>query len=126
MAISNAKIIEALKKTHGNFALSARMLQCSRTTIWNRVNKSPELQKIVEEEREGVIDVAEGMLNQAVLKGEPWAITFTLKGIGKARGHNEKVENEITGKEGKPIEHKVVNLEEEVKRIVDVLCNAEP
>ena len=103
MAISNAKIIEALKKTHGNFALSARMLQCSRTTIWNRVNKSPELQKIVEEEREGVIDVAEGALHQAVLNGEPWAITFTLKGIGKNRGHSEKIENEITGKDGGPV-----------------------
>lgn len=123
MAISNAKIIEALKKTHGNFALSARMLQCSRTTIWNRVNKSPELQKIVEEEREGVIDVAEGMLNQAVLKGEPWAITFTLKGIGKARGHNEKIEQEVTGKDGGPLLFAHMS-DEEVKRLArEILTN---
>lgn len=101
--ISNAKIAEALRKTHGNFMLSAQMLKCSRVMIWSRVKKSEELQKIVEDERAGFVDIAEGALYTAILNGEPWAIQFTLKGIGKDRGHNEKTQQEITGKDGGPI-----------------------
>jgi hypothetical protein len=99
--ISNAKIAEALKKTHGNYMLSAKMLGCSRVMIWQRVKKSPDLQRIVDDERAGFIDVAEGALYTAVLKGDAWAIAFVLKGIGKERGHSERVET--VGKDGGPV-----------------------
>jgi hypothetical protein len=106
MKLNNKVIGESLHKTHGNMALVAQMLGCSREAIRVRVEKSEELQKILHEERNAVIDVAEGALQRAVLNGEGWAIAFTLKTIGKTRGYIERVEQEITGKDGGPIEIK--------------------
>jgi len=72
--ITNAKIIEALRETHGNFMLSAKKLGCSRVMIWSRVKKSEELQKVVEDEREGMVDIAEGALYSSLLNQDPWAV----------------------------------------------------
>lgn len=102
--ISNAKIIEALRETHGNFMLSAKKLGCSRVMIWSRVKKSEELQKVVEDEREGMVDIAEGALYSSLLNQDPWAVQFTLKTRGKDRGYVERVEQEITGANGGPLE----------------------
>jgi hypothetical protein len=114
-AIPNNKIAEALRKTHGNFMLAARMLGCSRQTIWLRVQKSEDLQKVVEDERAGFVDVAEGALYAAVLNNEPWAVQFALKNLGKERGYVEKQQHELAGKDGKPIEHRYI-LVDGVKR----------
>lgn len=101
--ISNDKIREALGKTHGNFMMSAKMLGCSRVMIWSRVKASPELQKVVDDERAGFIDVAESALYSATVKGEPWAVQFTLRNLGKERGYVERQQQEITGKDGGPV-----------------------
>ncbi len=119
--VTNAKIIEALKSTHGNIMLSAKMLKCARNTIYNRIEKSPEIKKIINDEKEGVIDIAEGALHSAVLNGEPWAITFTLKGIGKSRGHTEKVEQEITGPGGGPLEVRNMSDEDIERKAREIL-----
>jgi hypothetical protein len=120
--ISNAKIAEALRKTHGNFMLSAQMLKCSRVMIWSRVKKSEELQKIVEDERAGFVDVAEGALYSATLNGEAWAIQFTLRNLGRDRGYFEKQQQEITGKDGGPIKEEItLNVAEEVKKVAHLL-----
>jgi hypothetical protein len=108
-AIPNNKIAEALRKTHGNFMLAARMLGCSRQTIWLRVQKSEDLQKVVDDERAGFIDLGEGALYNAVLNGESWAVQFLLKNLGKDRGYVEKQQHEIGGN-GKPITVKVVKV----------------
>lgn len=101
--ITNAKIIDALRETHGNFMLSAKKLGCSRVMIWSRVKKSEELQKVVEDEREGMVDIAEGALYSSLLNQDPWAVQFTLKTRGKDRGYVERQQTEITGKDGDPI-----------------------
>lgn len=106
-----AKDIEmALRKTHGNYQLSAQMLKCSREAIRKRVQKSKTLQAIAKEEREGVVDVAESALQRAVLNGEGWAVQFTLRNLGRGRGYFEKSQQEITGKDGGPIESVVIYI----------------
>ena len=109
-AISNAKIIKALKETHSNYTMAAKTIGCSRETIRLRVDKSPELQKIVHDEREGMVDHAESALYSSILNKDPWAVQFTLKTRGKNRGYVERVEQEITGKDGGPI--RIVKAEE--------------
>ena len=103
-AIPNKKIAEALKKTHGNFMLSAKMLGCSRQTIWGRVNKSEELQKIVNDERAGFVDIAEGALYTATVNGEAWAVQFALRNLGADRGYVPMIKQEHTGPGGGPME----------------------
>jgi len=122
--IPQKKLIEALRKTHGNFMLSAKMLGCSREAIYKRVNKSPELQKIVNDERAGFVDVAESALYSAVLNNESWAVQFTLRNLGKDRGYVEKQQVEHSGPEGGPIEQTLnLNIEEEVKKVAHLLPN---
>jgi hypothetical protein len=107
-----AKDIEmALRKTHGNYQLSAQMLKCSREAIRKRVQKSKTLEAIAKEEREGVVDVAESALQRAVLNGEGWAVQFTLRNLGRGRGYFEKSQQEITGKDGTPIEITVKRID---------------
>ncbi len=112
----------ALRKTHGNFQLSANMLKCSREAIRKRVQASEALMAIAKEEREGVVDVAEGALQRAVLEGEAWAVQFTLRNLGRDRGYFEKQQHEIGGKDGGPIKEEItLNVAEEVKKVAHLL-----
>ena len=104
--LNNKDIIEAMRKTNGNLTLTGQLIGCSREAIRLRVNKYPELKEVMDESRESVIDVAEGALQRAVLNGEGWAIALTLKTIGKNRGYMEKTIQEITGKDGEPLNPK--------------------
>jgi hypothetical protein len=46
---------------------------------------------------------AEARLGEAVARGEPWAVTFALKTVGKDRGYVEKVEHGGLGRQEKVI-----------------------
>ena len=112
----------ALRKTHGNFQLSANMLKCSREAIRKRVQASDALLAIAKEEREGVVDVAESALQRAVLEGEAWAVQFTLRNLGRDRGYFEKTLQEHQGKDGGPIKEEItLNVAEEVKKVAHLL-----
>ena len=75
------------------------------------------LAQIVHDEREGLKDIAEDALYTAVENGEPWAIQFCLKGVGKDRGHNEKIQQELTGAAGGPV--RITTLSDE--RLAELL-----
>ena len=115
-------IESALRKTHGNFQLSANMLKVSREAIRKRVQASEALMAIAKEEREGVVDVAESALQRAVLEGEAWAVQFTLRNLGRDRGYFEKTLQEHQGKDGGPIKEEItLNVAEEVKKVAHLL-----
>jgi hypothetical protein len=119
--IDMKRLEDALRQTHGNYQLSAKMLSCTREAIWKRVQKSERLQEIVRDEREGVVDVAEGALQRAVLNGEAWAVQFTLRNLGRDRGYFEKSQQEITGKDGGPVEVRTMTDEEVEKKAREIL-----
>lgn len=81
------KVIEALKATRGMVALAADALGCSRQTVHEYVEAYPEIKEVVEGFRERLLDVAELKLEKAIREEQAWAITFTLKTIGKRRGY---------------------------------------
>ena len=124
--LNNKDIIDAMKKTNGNLTLTAQLLGCTREGIRLRVNKYPELKAVMNESRESVIDVAEGALQRAVLNGESWAISFTLKTIGKSRGYSEKIEQEITGKDGAPLNPRSMTDEELMQKIIEDYKSTKP
>ncbi len=98
MLYSTTSIIEALKKTHGMIYLAAEDLGCAAITIYRRAEKVAAVRETIDSYRGKLIDKAELKLEQAVLNGEPWAIQFTLKTIGKHRGYVER--QEVTGANG--------------------------
>jgi len=103
-------IEKAIKKNKGNLKTAAEVLGCTRQALHLRVKKSKKLQQVIHDERQGVIDVAESALYNRVLDGDMRAIEFTLRTIGKDRGYVEKRQEEITGKDGGPIESVVIYI----------------
>jgi hypothetical protein len=107
MARLTRKMIEAaLMETFGNVALSARRLGVSREYLSRTITKTPALKVILNSAREERVDHAESALSRAVINGEAWAVCFTLKTLGKSRGYVERVQQEISGRDGQAIEIK--------------------
>jgi len=105
-------ILAELERCRGGVYLAAKNLKISHVTMFHYLRDYPEAQAIVDAARGQVLDVAELNLIAAVQKGQPWAITFMLKTIGRNRGYNEKLELENT----KPVEVVTMSLSEWTER----------
>jgi len=103
MAYRTADILKALEETHGMIYLAASALGCSPHTIYRHAAKNPKVQGVIDSYRGKLVDKAELKLEQAVMAGEPWAVTLTLKSLGKNRGYVER--QEVTGADGGDIKH---------------------
>ncbi|CAN5459805.1 hypothetical protein BH20ACI3_BH20ACI3_41870 [soil metagenome] len=89
---SRAALIDALKENDGNMAATARRFHCSRTTVWEYVNKDPELRQTVDELSEVFIDEAESQLYKHIREGNIVATIFFLKTKARHRGYSERLE----------------------------------
>ena len=78
--------------------IAAQKLGCSPMTIYRRAEKDKKVRETIDNFRGLFIDKAELKLEQAVMNGEPWALTLTLKTLGKQRGYVER--QEVTGADG--------------------------
>jgi hypothetical protein len=103
-------IADALNRHEGVIWRAAKELGCSRRTIERRASENDDVKEVIRSWREALVDEAERKLWDAVQEGAPWAVCFTLKTQGKARGYVEKqqVEN-VT--EAQPIELKLKVIE---------------
>lgn len=99
-----AQIVAALDKHKGMVYLAAEALGCSHQTVYNYAKRYKTVQEAIDRNRGHVLDMAELALYNAILSGEHWAVTFALKTIGRARGYVERSEQEITGKDGAPVQ----------------------
>lgn len=96
------EIIAALVASKGMVYVAARKLNCVAQTIYNYAEKYPEVKQVMQQERGLMVDIAEIALYKALQNGEPWAVSLTLKTIGKDRGYTER--QEITGADGGPLD----------------------
>lgn len=103
-AVSNAKIVTALKEARGLVMVAARKLGVSRQQLYRRIEANPEVREALEEARDFTTDTAEAALFKAIAAGEAWAVCFYLKCQGKDRGYIERHQHEHTGRDGGPIE----------------------
>lgn len=101
-AYTVVQMIDALRQTKGMKGPAAKMLGCSWNTVDNYAKRHATVQKVIDEERESMTDVAELSLYRAVQGGEAWAVCFYLKTQGKKRGYVER--QEITGLNAAPVE----------------------
>ena len=113
MKLVKEKVAEALKKTNANMSLAAKSLGVARSSLHDFVNRSPDLKKLITDERESLVDIAESALKSSVIKQEAWAVCFTLKTIGKSRGYVERVEQ--TGANGGAIQIQATDYRVAVK-----------
>jgi len=105
---STDKIIEALRSTNGLVSLAAKRLGCAPQTIYTRRDKVHAVAQVIDDCRDELVDLGELALRKAVLAGEPWAVGLVLKTLGRDRGYVERVEQEVTGAGGGPLQHEVI------------------
>lgn len=74
-----ADVIEALRKSHGLKTGAAEILGVTFNTIDSYCRRWPEAKAIVDHWRIRRKDRAEYKLDEAIERGENWAIMFTLK-----------------------------------------------
>lgn len=85
---------------------AARVLGVSRRTILRYCKRWATLAEVFEDKKGELVDLSEMGLRGAVLRGEPWAITFALRTLGKDEGYSER--HELTGKDGREVVFRVV------------------
>lgn len=100
------QMIEALRATKGMKGPAAKKLGCHRDTVDNYAKRYPTVQKVINEEREMMLDIGELSLARAAQNGEAWAVCFLLKTQGKNRGYVER--QELTGPGGGAVDIKVI------------------
>lgn len=97
--ISQAVLVKALRKAGGIPAGAAQILDCARSTVTRRIEKSPELKALIEELQEELVDVAEYGIAKAVRsekhKKHFEACKFVCETKGKARGWTKQIGVEI-------------------------------
>ncbi len=118
-----SRIIQALKETKGLLTQAAQNAGVSYTTITRYVADFPSVSEAVHEAKEGMVDLAESKLFNAIDKGEAWAICFYLKTQAKHRGYTER--HEVTGEDGKPIKTEIRVVSEAAKDLTEKIISGE-
>ena len=101
---SDDQCIAAIRATGGYISQAAKKLGMSFQGLYKRIDKSPKIKAEWDAIKESYLDLAESKVVSALNEGKPWAICFYLKCQGKGRGWVETQRQEITGKDGGPIE----------------------
>lgn len=90
------QIKDALTKAGGFISIACKSLGCTRKTIYNYIDKFPELKDIVTDIREQYLDIAEAALIKNVKDGKSSDIKYFLNTQGKKRGYVERSELDLT------------------------------
>lgn len=88
--ITDDEITNALRTCKGMIYVAADALGCSPNTIKARIAKKPDILEAIKTERGLLVDNAELSLYNAVMAGDPWAVSMTLKTLGADRGYVER------------------------------------
>jgi hypothetical protein len=97
-----ARIIKAVKETHGFLSAAAPRAGVGYRTIVRYANEYPSVIQAVQEAKEEMKDYAESKLFKQIEEGNLTAIIFYLKTQAKDRGYTERTEH--TGKDGEGIQ----------------------
>ena len=90
------QIKDAITKAGGFITIACKSLGCTRKTIYNYLEKYPELKEVVADIREHYLDIAEASLIQKVKDGNTPELLFYLKTQGKKRGYVEKQQIDLS------------------------------
>lgn len=94
------EVLEAVDKGKTK-AGAAKLLGVTWQTVDNYCKRWSTVDAAFKACRREMVDLAELGLRGAVLRGEPWAVTFALKTLGRNEGYAERVEH--SGPDGGPV-----------------------
>ena len=92
---TQAEVADALRESKGFVSAAARRLACDAQTVYNYMERYPELVEIRKEAKEAEKDLAEMMLGKMIREGQFPATCFFLKTQAKDRGYIERSEVEM-------------------------------
>lgn len=99
--VSNAQIKAAMKTHAGVLSMVADSLGVTRQAIWQRVQRSPELQAFKADVEERLLDLAEAGVAKKLISGDGTTQRWFLELKGKGRGYVRRQEQ--TGADGAPL-----------------------
>ena len=91
------QMIDAIRESKGIKSVAARRLGCVRQTVDRYIRDFPTVAAVYWEERESIVDMAEGKMLKSLQNDEWPAIKFVLTTLGKDRGYIERQEVENDG-----------------------------
>jgi len=97
VALKLEDVERELIDARGNISHAARQLGCARYTVYTFIQRHPELQQVLKDQREAMIDTAENALVMAIEQMQGWAVCFALKCLGKERGYVETQQVQQSG-----------------------------
>lgn len=96
--VDKARLAATLEEAFGNLSATAKALGLTRQAVSKRVKASADLQRIVEDAKETLIDMAESKLARGVAAGMEWAVKRVLDSKrAAARGWGNAVRVEVEG-----------------------------
>ena len=107
---NDGEIYEAIVSARGNLSTICEALDVKRDALRARINETPLLKQIYDEQRESIVDQAEENIFNDVKRGDQVASKFVLTTLGKERGYTTKVETS-----NEPVEIIVRKISDEVK-----------
>ncbi len=96
-AYTPEQIIEAALNSGGFVTEIAKRLGCSRATVYAYKKRYKEVAEAIFEEKENLLDAAEGALLKKVKSGNVTSIIFYLKTQGYKRGYGDRTKLDIDG-----------------------------
>lgn len=101
LSVENVQM--ALEQAGGLRTATAKLLGVGRTTLYNFLNKHPELWDTVQDQEEALLDLAEGQVRKWIREGDKKTVMWYLDRKGKPRGFGN-VNIALSGqKDGEPI-----------------------
>ena len=94
LMLTDAQVVNALRTAHGLKTGAAELLAIKFDTIERYIQRSPDALDIVDHWRKRRKDRAEYKLDEAIERGESWAIMFTLKNA-KDREYSDRVDHTV-------------------------------
>ena len=95
--MTNETIIEAIKGSGGIISTIAKRLNVSWHTADKYIQQSDETKEALADEREAILDMAEGALYSSIKEGNTQDAKWLLATKGRKRGFNEKIDIEHSG-----------------------------
>ena len=90
--VGKRRLREAIESSGGIISTVAEMFGVTRQTIYNWLEKYPELKDDLDYSRENMIDIAEKNIFNAVVEGDLDQSRFVLTHIGRHRGWSRQME----------------------------------
>ncbi len=96
--LRKADVRAALVRHHGLIGPAAADLGVTRQAVYTAMKRWPDLDDARRDARAFVVDVAEGSLYRKASAGEPWAVQFALRTLGRDRGYGDRLELQHGGR----------------------------